>query len=116
MRPGGRPIVIVELEDTLAGMDTAVAWQISRILLAFTVLVLLSSGLIGLTVRSAGHTMQRQYEQIEMGSKQLLQAAKLASVGELAGGGAQEINNRAVVIMIPALHLLAGGGADASGE
>src|SRR5258708_4293597 len=84
IRRAGRLIGIVELDETLAGIDTAVAWQISRVFLAFTVLVLLSSGLIGLTVRSAGHTMQRQYEQIEMGSKQLLQAAKLASVGELA--------------------------------
>ena len=42
--------------------------------------------LISLRVREAGHTIERQKEQLEEANLQLLQAAKLASVGELASG------------------------------
>ena len=49
--------------------------------------------LISLRVREAGHTIERQKEQLEQANRQLLQAAKLASVGELASGMAHEINN-----------------------
>ncbi len=55
--------------------------------------------LISLRVREAGHTIKRQKEQLDMASRQLLQAAKLASVGELASGMAHEINNPIGIIL-----------------
>ena len=55
--------------------------------------------LISLRVREAGHTIERQKEQLATANQQLLQAAKLASVGELASGMAHEINNPIGIIL-----------------
>jgi signal transduction histidine kinase len=55
--------------------------------------------LISLRVREAGHTIERQKEQLELANRQLLQSAKLASVGELASGIAHEINNPIGIIL-----------------
>ena len=55
--------------------------------------------LISLRVREAGHTIERQKEQLDVANQQLLQAAKLASVGELASGMAHEINNPIGIIL-----------------
>jgi two-component system NtrC family sensor kinase len=63
--------------------------------------------LISLRVREAGHTIERQKEQLEEANLQLLQAAKLASVGELASGMAHEINNPVGIIMGRTDYILA---------
>jgi signal transduction histidine kinase len=55
--------------------------------------------LISLRVRQAGHTIERQKEQLEVVNRQLLHSAKLASVGELASGMAHEINNPIGIIL-----------------
>ena len=63
--------------------------------------------LISLRVREAGHTIERQKEQLETANQQLLQAAKLASVGELASGMAHEINNPVGIILGRTDYILA---------
>ena len=63
--------------------------------------------LISLRVREAGHTIERQKEQLELANQQLLQAAKLASVGELASGMAHEINNPIGIILGRTDYILA---------
>jgi signal transduction histidine kinase len=63
--------------------------------------------LISLRVRQAGHTIERQKEQLETANQQLLQAAKLASVGELASGMAHEINNPVGIILGRTDYILA---------
>jgi two-component system NtrC family sensor kinase len=63
--------------------------------------------LISLRVREAGHTIERQKEQLELAYRQLLQAAKLASVGELASGIAHEINNPIGIILGRTDYILA---------
>jgi two-component system NtrC family sensor kinase len=63
--------------------------------------------LISLRVREAGHTIERQKEQLEMANQQLLQSAKLASVGELASGMAHEINNPVGIILGRTDYILA---------
>ena len=63
--------------------------------------------LISLRVREAGHTIERQKEQLETANRQLLQAAKLASVGELASGMAHEINNPVGIILGRTDYILA---------
>lgn len=55
--------------------------------------------LISLRLREAGHTIERQKAQLDVANRQLLQAAKLASVGELASGMAHEINNPIGIIL-----------------
>lgn len=66
---------------------------------ALETLVFLFLILISLRVRKAGHTIERQKEQLETANQQLLQSAKLASVGELASGMAHEINNPIGIIL-----------------
>ena len=63
--------------------------------------------LISLRVREAGHTIERQKEQLEMANRQLLRAANLASVGELASGMAHEINNPVGIILGRTDYILA---------
>ena len=63
--------------------------------------------LISLRVREAGHTIERQKEQLETANQRLLQAAKLASVGELASGMAHEINNPIGIILGRTDYILA---------
>ena len=63
--------------------------------------------LISLRVREAGHTIERQKEELETANQRLLQAAKLASVGELASGMAHEINNPIGIILGRTDYILA---------
>ena len=70
--------------------------------LAFLFLILIS-----LRVREAGHTIERQKELLETANQQLIQAAKLASVGELASGMAHEINNPIGIILGRTDYILA---------
>ena len=94
-----RPVGRIELDESLRTIDVALGRQVRTIFVAFTLLVLLSGMLISLTVRDANRTIQRQYKEIDRTQQQLLQAAKLASVGELVEGMAHEINNPAGVIL-----------------
>jgi signal transduction histidine kinase len=94
-----RPVGRIELDESLRTIDAALGRQVRTIFVAFTLLVLLSGMLISLTVRDANRTIQRQYKEIDRTQQQLLQAAKLASVGELVEGVAHEINNPAGVIL-----------------
>src|SRR3974377_1967883 len=63
--------------------------------------------LISLRVREAGQTIERQKEELETANQRLLQAAKLASVGELASGMAHEINNPIGIILGRTDYILA---------
>lgn len=63
--------------------------------------------LISLRVREAGHTIERQKKQLDLANQQLLQAAKLAGVGELASGMAHEINNPVGIILGRTDYILA---------
>ena len=73
---------------------------------ALETLVFLFLILISLRVRRAGHTIERQKEQLEVAHQQLLQAAKLVSVGELASGMAHEINNPVGIILARTDYIL----------
>ncbi len=72
----------------------------------FTGMVTLSTLMIGLVVRSAGLKIQRQAREIKEQQQQLLQASKLAALGELAAGVAHEVNNPATTILSRASFLL----------
>jgi signal transduction histidine kinase len=76
------------------------------IYLLFTVMVATSILVVGIIVRNADLSIQKQHVEIEEISRQLLQAAKLASIGELAGGVAHEINNPVTGILSTATHLI----------
>lgn len=89
----------VELRESLATMNKGISHQIMIIFSAFTFIVLLSGILVGLIVTQADTTIRKQYRELEETHKQLLQAAKLAALGEMAGGVAHEINNPLGVIL-----------------
>lgn len=89
----------IELDESLRTIDAATGRQVRTIFVWFTLLVLFSGLLISLTIRDASRTIERQYREIERTHQQLLQAAKMASVGELVEGVAHQINNPAGIIL-----------------
>ncbi|MBI3281884.1 MAG: hypothetical protein HYZ57_18825 [Acidobacteria bacterium] len=72
----------------------------------FTIMVGASVVVVGIIVRNADQSIQKQHAEIEGIERQLAQAAKLASIGELAGGVAHEINNPVTGILSMATHLV----------
>ncbi len=97
----------VEITKSLETMNKRIAQALIVIFSSFTFTVLLSAALIGLIVNRADRTMKDQYHRIENTQRQLMQAAKLASIGELAGGVAHEINNPLGIILGRADYLKA---------
>ncbi|MFQ5738185.1 MAG: sensor histidine kinase, partial [Acidobacteriota bacterium] len=89
----------VQLKESVAGMNRSIARQIMIIFSAFTVTVTLSGILIGIIVTQADTTIRKQYGELAETHKRLLQAAKLAALGEMAGGVAHEINNPLGIIL-----------------
>lgn len=71
----------------------------------FTIMVGLATGIIGIIVRDTERRLRRQYAELQETHQQLAQAAKLASVGRLAGGMAHEINNPITSILSLATHM-----------
>lgn len=71
----------------------------------FTVMVGLATAVIGIIVNDTDRRLRRQYAELQETHQQLAQAAKLASVGQLAGGMAHEINNPITSILSLASHM-----------
>ena len=95
----------LELFGTMDYVDRNVGVYIILIYLLFTGMVGVSILVIGFVVRDADRRLQQQYAEIQTSQRQLAQAAKLASIGELAGGVAHEINNPITAILSTASHL-----------
>lgn len=95
----------IEFFGTMDFVDRYIGNYIIVIYLLFTGMVGLSMLVIGFVVRNADHRLQHQYAEIQSSQRQLAQAAKLASIGELAGGVAHEINNPITAILSTASHL-----------
>lgn len=110
----GREPGQVEFYGTREFFDRPVRKRIILIFSLFTGMVGLSTLMIGLVVRAASATIRRQALEIEQGERQLMQASKLAAIGELASGVAHEINNPATTILSRASLLLSEDGADSS--
>lgn len=104
----------VEFYGTREFLDRPVRKRIILIFSLFTGMVGLSTLMIGLVVRAASATIRRQALEIEQGERQLMQASKLAAIGELASGVAHEINNPATTILSRASLLLSEESADNS--
>lgn len=80
-----------------------------RIVLIFSLfsgMVAVSTLMIGLVVRGAGATIRQQAREIQHTQQQLMQASKLAAIGQLAAGVAHEINNPATTILSRTSYLL----------
>ena len=89
----------IELDQGLRTINLRVARQMRIIFLTFTVAVFIAALLFGLTVQRANKTIQTQFEELEKTHTQLAHVERLATVGQLAGGLAHEINNPAGIII-----------------
>jgi two-component system NtrC family sensor kinase len=77
----------------------------------FTIMVGVGSVIIGMIVADTDRQLRRQYAELQETQQQLAQAAKLASIGELTGGVAHEINTPITSILALASHLAEGRSA-----
>lgn len=96
----------VEFYGTREFLDQHIRKRIILIFTLFTGMVALSTVMIGFVVHGASVTIRKQSSEILEAQRQLLQASKLAAVGELAAGVAHEINNPATTILSRASYLL----------
>jgi signal transduction histidine kinase len=104
----------VEFYGTRENLDRHIRKRIIIILSLFTGLVIVSTFMIGLVVRGASATIQKQAREIKETQQQLMQASKLAAIGQLAAGVAHEINNPATTILTRASFLLSENEANTS--
>jgi signal transduction histidine kinase len=102
----GKVLGSIEVDHSLLTINSQVARHMRIIFLTFTAAVFIAAGLFGVTVQYAHRTIQRQFQELEKASAQLLHAERLASVGRLAGGVAHEINNPAGIILTTSDYLL----------
>lgn len=102
----GDTIGAVVLEETARSVNRDMAQSILVIFAMFTSAVTTGSIIVGAIVYRASETIRKQVDQIESSERRIIQAAKLASVGELVSGVAHEINNPLGVIVSRAEYLL----------
>jgi len=108
---GTHPENRVEFVGTMDYINEHIGKYIILIYTVFTIVVGLATGIIGMIVTDADRRLRRQYAELQETQQQLAQAAKLASVGELAGGMAHEINTPITSILSLASHMAEGKSA-----
>jgi signal transduction histidine kinase len=96
----------VEFYGTREVLDRHIRKRIIIIFSLFTGMVVLSTLMIGMVVRGASATIRQQAREIEETQRRLMQASKLAAIGQLATGVAHEINNPATTILSRASFVL----------
>jgi signal transduction histidine kinase len=97
----------MEFTGTMEFVNERIGNYIIFIYSSFTLVLLVATGVIGIIVADADRQLTRRYNELQEAQQQLAQAAKLASVGELAGGMAHEINNPVTGILSLASHMAA---------
>lgn len=95
----------IELWGTMDYINEQIGKYIILIYMLFTIMVGLASGIVGIIVNDADRELRRQYAELQETQQQLAQAGKLASIGQLAGGMAHEINTPITSILSLASHL-----------
>lgn len=95
----------IELIGTLDYVNAYIGKYIIFIYCAFTVMLAIGTVVIGMIVLDADRQLKRRYQELQETQHQLAQAAKLASIGELAGGMAHEINNPITSILALSSHM-----------
>jgi signal transduction histidine kinase len=98
----------IEFISTMDYINQYIGKYIILIYSLFTIVVGVASVIIGIIVTDTDRRLRRQYEELQETQQQLAQAAKLASIGELTGGMAHEINTPITSILALASHLSEG--------
>lgn len=106
----------VELWGTIEYINSYLGRHMVLIFSLFTGVVIISSILVGLVTYDASRTIDNQYLELKRTESELMHAAKLASIGELAGGVAHEINNPTTTILSRASFLLRKANRDGAPE
>jgi signal transduction histidine kinase len=101
----------IEFMSTMDYINQYIGKYIILIYCLFTIMVGVGSVLIGMIVADTDRKLRRQYAELQETQQQLGQAAKLASIGELTGGVAHEINTPITSILALASHLAEGRNA-----
>ena len=104
IREGGRREHI-EFVGTLDYVNAYIGKYIIFIYCAFTVMLGMGTAIIGIIAMDTDRQLTRRYAELQQTQQQLAQAAKLASIGELAGGMAHEINNPITSILALSSHM-----------
>jgi signal transduction histidine kinase len=104
----------IEFIGTLDYVNTYIGRYILIIYSAFTIVLGVGVMLIGIIVADTDRQLRRRYAELQEAQQQLANAAKLASIGELAGGMAHEINNPITSILALASHMASSSGSPAS--
>ncbi len=102
---GADPANRVEFLGTMDYINEYIGDYIILIYSLFTIMVGLATGIIGIIVTDTDRRLRRQYTELQETHQQLAHAAKLASIGQLAGGMAHEINTPITSILSLASHL-----------
>jgi signal transduction histidine kinase len=95
----------IELIGTLDYVNAYIGKYIIFIYCSFTLMLAMGTVIIGMIVLDADRQLRRRYEELQETQQRLAQAAKLASIGELAGGMAHEINNPITGILALSSHM-----------
>ncbi len=95
----------IEFIGTLDYVNSYIGKYIVFIYCSFTVMLGLGTVIIGMIVADTDRQLRRRYTELQETQQQLAQSAKLASIGELAGGMAHEINNPITSILALASHM-----------
>jgi signal transduction histidine kinase len=101
----GEKLARIEFVGTLDYVNAYIGKYIIFIYCSFTVMLAMGTVIIGMIVGDADRQMKRHYAELQQAQQQLAQAAKLASIGELAGGMAHEINNPITSILALSSHM-----------
>lgn len=103
----------IEFIGTLDYVNAYIGKYLVFIYCSFTLMLGLGTVIIGMIVADTDRQLRRQYADLQEAQQQLAQSAKLASIGELAGGMAHEINNPITSILALASHMAGGETANA---
>ncbi len=95
----------VEFVGTMDFINNYIGKYIILIYSLFTIMVGMATVIVGMIITDTDRRLQHQFGELQETQQQLAQAAKLASVGQLAGGMAHEINNPITSILSLASHL-----------
>ena len=102
----------IEFISTMDYINQYIGKYIILIYFLFTIMVGVGSVIIGMIVADTDRQLRRQFVELQETQQQLAQAAKLASIGELTGGVAHEINTPITSILALASHLAEGRNAN----